>query len=110
MLRFFLYLKRGVLKIAEVVSRIENKEKFIRAVESIGFKLVSKNNNNVSAKMNFTSGFCIKNFNLSIFFFQNDAQQKKEKDYFYYFDFVKMTSELKKRPEIKLLPCLYKKR
>jgi hypothetical protein len=31
-----------VLKIAEVVSRIEDKEKFIRAVESIGFKMVSR--------------------------------------------------------------------
>ncbi len=50
-------IKRGVLKIAEVVSRIENKQQFIRDIESIGFKLVSENKNKVTK---FNSFFIIK--------------------------------------------------
>ena len=38
---YFVHFKRAVLKIAEVVSRIEDRVAFIKNVESIGFKLVS---------------------------------------------------------------------
>jgi hypothetical protein len=41
---------------------------------------------------------------------QKKQQQEKGKDYFYFFDFVKHTSEIRKKPDIKLLPCVYKKR
>jgi ribosomal RNA-processing protein 8 len=34
--------QKGLLKIAEVVSRINNKDLFIRSVEAIGFKLVKQ--------------------------------------------------------------------
>ncbi|KAI8902940.1 methyltransferase-domain-containing protein [Globomyces pollinis-pini] len=38
--------KGGELKIAEVISRIDNLKEFIKGVESIGFKLVSQNKEN----------------------------------------------------------------
>jgi hypothetical protein len=47
---------------------------------------------------------------------KNRAGQRKKKekggtkDYFYFFDFVKMSDKVRRVPEIKLNPCLYKKR
>ena len=47
-------------------------------------------------------------------FFSKDEKvehsKEQPKEYFYFFDFVKVSEDIKKRPEIKLLPCLYKKR
>ncbi|CAF0855287.1 unnamed protein product [Brachionus calyciflorus] len=74
---------KGVLKIAEVVSRIKDKSEFIKNVEFLGFKLVSK---------------------------KDEISEPNSKDYFYFFDFVKMSPTIKKKPVIKLNPCFYKKR
>jgi len=74
---------KGVLKVAEVVSRIEDRYIFIRKVESIGFKL---------------------NIN------KEEEEAAKKETYFYFFDFVKNSQEVKGKPDIKLTPCLYKKR
>jgi hypothetical protein len=46
-------LNRGILKISEVVSRIEDKLQFIRSIESLGFKLVNNNNKDVNI-LNYT--------------------------------------------------------
>jgi len=73
----------GILKIAEVVSRIEDRYIFIRKVESIGFKL---------------------NIN------KEEEEASKKEPYFYFFDFVKNSQVVKGMPDIKLTPCLYKKR
>jgi ribosomal RNA-processing protein 8 len=43
---------KGVMKICEVVSRIEDRYNFIRKIESIGFKLVNNNN-----KVNLVNSF-----------------------------------------------------
>lgn len=73
--------KRGVLKIAEVASRVEDKNQFIKKIESIGFKLVTtKTPSNV------------------------------QQNYFCFFDFVKLSPDIKKKPQVKLSPCVYKKR
>lgn len=38
----FIYFCRGILKIAEVASRLDNVRSFISALSSLGFKMVSK--------------------------------------------------------------------
>ena len=41
---------------------------------------------------------------------EKSTSPSQPKEYFYFFDFVKVTPDIKKKPEIKLSPCLYKKR
>lgn len=43
---FFLFLGRGILKIAEVVSRFESINAFIKALNELGFRLTSKDASN----------------------------------------------------------------
>lgn len=76
----FLLLCSGLLKIAEVESRFESVEAFIKAVEKLGFAKTWKDLSH---------------------------------NLFYFLDFKKMVDVKKKKKtviDIKLKPCLYKKR
>jgi len=81
---------RGTMKIVEIASRFENKpQKFLRKIESIGFQCLQTNSINKN----------------------NDNKQNVSlSKYFYTFDFVKTSEQIKSRPIITLLPCLHKKR
>ncbi|CAF2614147.1 unnamed protein product [Rotaria sp. Silwood2] len=76
---------RGTMKIVEIASRFENQpQKFIRKIESIGFQ-------------------CSKTNSL-------DDKTKSSTKYFYTFDFVKTTDQIKSKSILTLAPCLHKKR
>ncbi|CAF0779379.1 unnamed protein product [Adineta steineri] len=76
---------RGTMKIVEIASRFENQpQKFIRKIESIGFQC--SKTNSLEEKTNAPS------------------------IYFYTFDFVKISEEMKSKSIVALAPCLHKKR
>lgn len=70
----------GLMKIAEVGSRFDNIKQFVHKVERLGFQLIGK--------------------------------KSGQKNYFIMFEFKKKDLKLAKAilPEIKLKPCIYKKR
>jgi ribosomal RNA-processing protein 8 len=76
---------RGTMKIVEIASRFENQpQKFIRKIESIGFQC--SKTNSLEEKTNSSS------------------------KYFYTFDFVKISEQIKSKSILILAPCLHKKR
>jgi hypothetical protein len=77
---------RGTMKIVEIASRFENQpQKFIRKIESIGFQ-------------------CSKTNSL------DDKTNSSSSKYFYTFDFVKISEQIKSKSILTLAPCLHKKR
>ncbi|CAF1386861.1 unnamed protein product, partial [Adineta steineri] len=77
---------RGTMKIVEIASRFENQpQKFIRKIESIGFQC--SKTNSLEEKTNNAPSI-----------------------YFYTFDFVKISEEMKSKSIVTLAPCLHKKR
>jgi ribosomal RNA-processing protein 8 len=79
---------RGTMKIVEIASRFGNQpQKFIRKIESIGFQ-------------------CSKTNSLDEKTISSSASSK----YFYTFDFVKITDQIKSKSILTLAPCLHKKR
>jgi ribosomal RNA-processing protein 8 len=76
---------RGTMKIVEIASRFEHQpQKFIRKIESIGFQC--SNTNALE---------------------ENNSPTSK---YFYTFDFVKTSEQIKSKSIVTLAPCLHKKR
>jgi ribosomal RNA-processing protein 8 len=79
---------RGTMKIVEIASRFENQpQKFIRKLESMGFQ-------------------CSKTNSLE----DKDKTKSSSSKYFYTFDFVKTSEEIKSKSILTLAPCLHKKR
>jgi len=77
---------RGTIKIIEIASRFENQpHKFIRKMEAIGFQ-------------------CSKTNSLE------DKTTSASSKYFYTFDFVKISEQIKSKAILTLAPCLHKKR
>ncbi|UJR22708.1 hypothetical protein I4U23_025743 [Adineta vaga] len=77
---------RGTMKIVEIASRFENQpQKFIRKIEALGFQC--SKTNSMEEKSNNTPS-----------------------KYFYTFDFVKISEEVKSKAILTLAPCLHKKR
>jgi ribosomal RNA-processing protein 8 len=83
---------RGTMKIIEIASRFENQpHKFIRKIESIGFQC-SKTN-------------ALEEKNSS-----SSSSSSSSSKYFYTFDFVKISEQIKSKAILTLAPCLHKKR
>ena len=79
---------RGTMKIVEIASRFENQpQKFIRKIESIGFQ-------------------CSKTDSLE----EKNKSSTASSKYFYTFDFVKTSEQIKAKSIVTLAPCLHKKR
>jgi ubiquinone/menaquinone biosynthesis C-methylase UbiE len=77
---------RGTMKIVEIASRFENQpQKFLRKIESMGFQ-------------------CSKTNSLE------EKTSSSASKYFYTFDFVKTSEEIKSKSILTLAPCLHKKR
>ncbi|CAF1966188.1 unnamed protein product [Rotaria magnacalcarata] len=78
---------RGTMKIIEIASRFENQpQKFIRKIESMGFQ-------------------CSKTDSL-----EEKSKSSSSSQYFYAFDFVKTSTQIKSKSILTLAPCLHKKR
>ncbi|CAF1401803.1 unnamed protein product [Adineta ricciae] len=76
---------RGTMKIVEIASRFENQpQKFVRKIEAMGFQC-SKTNS-------------------------MDEKSNAPSKYFYTFDFVKISEDIKSKATVTLAPCLHKKR
>jgi len=79
---------RGTMKIVEIGSRFgKQPQKFIRKMESMGFQC--SKTNSLEEKTNSSSS---------------------SSKYFYTFDFVKTSEEIKSKSIVTLAPCLHKKR
>lgn len=79
---------RGTMKIIEIASRFENQpNKFIRKIESLGFQCSKTNSSEEKTKSSSSSS-----------------------KYFYTFDFVKISEQIKSKCILTLAPCLHKKR
>jgi ribosomal RNA-processing protein 8 len=80
---------RGTMKIVEIASRFENQpHKFIRKIESIGFQCSKTNSLEEKSK----------------------SSSSSSSKYFYTFDFVKTSEQIKSKSILTLAPCLHKKR